>query len=571
MTAAVPMSSAAVTSSSHPDATARAMWRNSGQCRGFVLTCVTLVAALIGDAVDAQNADSFLDADRSTIPYRDTPFNGRLECHDLTSRTSAEFSVLTARLEQSDARTPDHCRITGVIPAEIIFEVNLPLAWNGRFYMYGNGGFAGHPPSEQANVRNQALRHGFATAYTNTGHDARREPGATFAHDNLQKTVDYLFRAVHLTAIYAKDLIADYYGRPVDYSYWDGCSMGGRQGMLSAQRFPEDFDGIVAGAPALDFTGTMLSYAWQSRAMSGMTLRPDAVNLLAERVYERCDPLDGLRDGLIDDPRNCDFDPALHLPRCSEDGSRTDCFTPQEIGVLQKLYSGPRRDARNLHPGVLPGTEALGLVRSPDGIERRSRGWDPWLLRNEGPGFQQLMVESYLKYLAFEIDDPDYELHRFPFETEPEGLDPITLELLDAKVTDLRQFRQRGGKMITYFGWGDAAINPLPMVQYYESLDAAMGSSPHDFYRLYMIPGMFHCDGGVGADEADFMTPIIEWVESGKEPHAIPGRHTEDGKVKFSRPQCPYPQVAHYKGTGSTDLADNFECALPDASSDTLP
>jgi feruloyl esterase len=537
--------------------------RSSGRFRAFIQSGMTLAAVLIGNAVDAQNADSFLDAERSSVRYRDTPFNGSLECGDFVSRTSAEFSVLTAQLEQGDTQTPDHCRIIGVIPAEIIFEVNLPLAWNGRFYMYGNGGFAGQPPSAQAEVRNQALRHGFATAYTNTGHDAAREPGATFAYNNLQKTVDYLFRAVHLTVTYAKELVADYYGRETDYSYWDGCSMGGRQGMLSAQRFPEDFDGIVAGAPALDFTGTMLSYAWQSRAMQETTLRPDAMRLLAERVYEHCDARDGLRDGLIDDPRRCDFDPVLHLPRCSDGVSRADCFAPEEIGVLEKLYAGPRREGRNLHPGVLPGTEALGLVRSPDGTERRSRGWEPWILRSDGPSFQRLMVESYLKYLAFEADDPDYELHQFPIETEPQGLDPLTLELLDAKETDMTRFRQRGGKMITYFGWADAAINPLSMIDYYESLEVAMGRRPHDFYRLYMVPGMFHCDGGVGADDVDFMTAIIEWVEDGREPHAIVGRHTESGEVKFSRPQCPYPQVARYTGTGPTDAADNFECALP--------
>jgi feruloyl esterase len=307
----------------------------------------------------------------------------------------------------------------------------------------------------------------------------------------------------------------------------------------------------------------MLSYAWQSRAMQETNLRPDAMSLLAERVYEHCDARDGLRDGLIDDPRRCDFDPVLHLPRCSDGVSRADCFVLEEVTVLEKLYAGPRRAGRNLHPGVLPGTEALGLVRSPDGTERRLRGWDPWILRNDGPAFQRLMVESYVKYLAFEVDDPDYELQRFPIETEPEGLDLLTLELLDAKEADLTRFRKRGGKMISYFGWADAAINPLSMVHYYESLDAAMGRPPHDFYRLYMVPGMFHCDGGVGADDVDFITPIIEWVEGGREPQAIVGRHTESGKVKFSRPQCPYPQVARHKGTGSTDISDNFECALP--------
>ena len=439
----------------------------------------------------------------------------------------------------------------------------MPLAWNGRFYMYGNGGFAGGPPSTKAEIRNQALRHGFATAYTNTGHDSRREPLATFAYNNPQKTIDYVFRAVHLTAAYAKQHIAEFYKHGVDYSYWDGCSMGGRQGMVSAQRFPDDFDGIVAGAPAFDFTGTMFSYIWHSRLLDGFTFRPEKVDLLAEHVYERCDAVDGLTDGLITDPRDCDIDPAHHLPRCPNSTDRDDCFTRNEITLLEKIYDGPHRGNRSLYPGVPPGAEVLAPTRVPNGKILDLRGWEPWLINRNGPTLQKIMMESYLKYLAFESDDPEYDWTKFPIESEAEGIDRATAELLDAKSTDLSRFRERGGKMISYFGWADTAINPIPITQYYESLDDAMDSAPQDFFRLFMVPGMFHCGGGAGADQMDVMTPLIEWVEAGKAPPSITGRHIVDGNVTFSRPQCPYPQVARYAGSGSTASADNFECALP--------
>lgn len=519
--------------------------------------------ATSGEDALAQNGDSFRDASVSSVDYAAARYSSGVDCAALVSGSNDDFSILAAEVPEDLSGAPPHCRITGVIPAEILFEVNLPLDWNGRFYMYGNGGFAGSPPSSRADVRNEALRNRFATAYTNTGHDARRQPGASFAHNDLQKTIDYLFRAVHLTSLRARELIGSFYGRPPEYAYWDGCSMGGRQGMVSAQRFPEDFDGIVAGAPAFDFTGTMLSYVWQSRALEETALGLDKVDLLADFVYERCDARDGLADGLISDPRHCDFEPDRDLPRCGAGDDGAACFTPEEISVLAKLYSGPAHAGRSLHPGIVPGTEARGPARTPTGVESSIRGWEPWLIRSEGPSFQRMMVESFLKYLAFEVDDPGFELADFDFAAYPDEMDPLTMKLLDAKEADLGRFRQRGGKIITYFGWSDAAINPLPMVDYYESLEAAMGAPPHDFYRLYMIPGMFHCDGGVGADELDYMTPVIEWVENGSPPESLLGRHVRDGAVQFSRPQCPYPQVAQYRGSGDVDAASSFRCELP--------
>jgi feruloyl esterase len=515
--------------------------------------------------VHAQNRDSFLDAGKSIVPYTETTISSKLNCADLVSRTASEFSVLSARLHLDEADAPDHCRISAVIAPEILFELNMPLEWNGRFYMHGNGGFAGGHPSTKADHRNNALRHGFATANTNTGHDSRREPLASFAHNNLQKTIDYAFRAVHLTATYSRQLISEFYAQEAGYSYWDGCSKGGRQGLVSAQRFPEDFDGIVAGAPAFDFSGTMLMYIWHTQVLDGFTFRPEKLKLLTEQVYARCDDLDGLEDGLLTDPRRCDISPSRDLPLCNASVDKDDCFTGQEISLLENIFSGPSRGDKNLYPGVPPGAAVAGpFLGYVDGVERVVSGWEMWLRNSNGPTLQKVMMESYLKYLAFEVDDPEYDWKDFPFETEAEGLDRQTIELLDAKEADLSRFKARGGKMVTYFGWADTAINPLPMIDYYERIENAMDSPPQDFYRLFMVPGMFHCDGGAGADQMDAMTAVIEWVEAGNEPTSIKGNHVVGGSVEFSRPQCPYPQTARYLGSGSTDSAENFECAAPD-------
>jgi feruloyl esterase len=334
--------------------------------------------------------------------------------------------------------------------------------------------------------------------------------------------------------------------------------------LLSAQRFPDDFDGIVAGAPAFDFTGTMLMYYWTSHVMDGFTFSAEKLDFLAGQVYARCDGIDGLQDGLITDPRRCDFDPAKHLPRCVGPGNGSDCFTQEEISRLVDIYKGPQVNGRSIYPGAPPGAEVRGLLIDPDErVVRSASGWVPWIVNPAGPTIQEIMVSSYLKYLAFEKDDPDYDWRDYSIDPLPAGLDQATPQLLDVKSTDLSRFSARGGKMVTYFGWADTAINPMPIVTYYESLQGAMNQDPHDFYRLFMVPGMFHCGGGAGADRMDVMTPVIDWVEAGKPPDSIFGDHFSDGVVEFSRPQCPYPQVARYKGEGETSASSSFECVAP--------
>jgi hypothetical protein len=233
------------------------------------------------------------------------------DCGALVSLTSYEFSVETAALVPASGDLPEYCHVTGQILPEVRFELTLPASWNNRFYMFGNGGYAGETLSTQGrvNARNTALKASFAVAQTNTGHDAVNEPLGTFAV-NRQKLLDYAFRAVHVTAETSKRIIREYYGAAPARAYFDGCSTGGRQGLISAQRFPDDFDGIVVGEPVLDLTGTMVNYGPVIRALEAGPVPLEKLKIIAERVYAKCDGVDGLVDGLIDDPRRCDFDPA---------------------------------------------------------------------------------------------------------------------------------------------------------------------------------------------------------------------------------------------------------------------
>ena len=527
--------------------------------RHSALICLALAMLYAIPAV-AQNGYSFLDAETSAVSYTRAYKSPARSCEEFLSRTGYDYSVLSARLVPASGKIPEHCRVAGVIPPVIRFQVNMPAAWNGRFYMYGNGGFAGTSPDSEgrARTRESALLNGFATAYTDTGHDRRFEPLATFAYNNLQMEIDYSFRAVHLTVVTAKELIGIYYGDRPSTSYWDGCSTGGRQGLMSAQRFPADFDGIVVGAPVLDFTGTMVSYVWNNRALQSAPISSSKLTLVAKAVYARCDELDGLEDGLIEDPRRCDFRPTEHLAKCNGGTELEQCFTEDELQTLTRIYGGVTRKGELFFPGQPLGAEAA--IETPDGSET---GWDGYLLSTERPSSQFRYMDTFLKYMAFPEDDPDYDWTSFDIEEDPDRMAGIS-EILDATNPDLTRFEERGGKILSYFGWADALLNPIRATDYYEQVESVMGDRVGDFYRLFMVPGMFHCDGGYGVDRFDALTPLVEWVENGTAPEKIIASRVEDGARTMTRPLCPYPQVARYKGVGSPNEAGSFFCTDPE-------
>jgi feruloyl esterase len=484
-------------------------------------------------------------------------------CEQLDVRGIADVVEITARSVAAEGDTPPHCRVAGLLSPEIAFEVNLPAAWNGRLYMIGNGGHAGEELDNPGRVaqRRQALENGFAMAQTNTGHYASKEPSATFVLSNPQKAVDYAYRAVHLTAVTAKEVANRYYAQPVAKAYWNSCSNGGRQGLIEAQRYPEDFDGIVANAPWVDQTGFTIGAIWNQRAFAETHVSADKLALVAERVLEQCDPVDGLRDGLIDDPRQCSFDVARDVPSCSAGNEASAaCLTPGEASAVQKVYDGPQSGGKTIFPGFMLGSEAV--VTRPDGTS--GSGWLNLIAPAQAGGRTADfgLAEGTMRYLVFQPPQPDWSFLDFDFGRDPPVLERWG-ELANAKDTDLRDFRARGGKLLLTYGWADAILQPLMGVSYYERAVVANGSNGTDFMRLFMIPGMAHCAGGVGPDQYDAVTAVVDWVEKGVAPDTLIAKKIVGGTVTRSRPLCPYPQVARYKGQGSIDDAANFECKMP--------
>ena len=478
-------------------------------------------------------------------------------CDHLRALTGYDFSIDTAVVVPAQGDMPEFCLVQGLIAPEVRFEVGLPKDWNGRLYMFGNGGFAGESLASGGRVaiRNAALRRGFATAQTNTGHDAAREPLATFA-SNPQKLVDYAYRAVHVTAMTAKTDRARVLRRAgVARSYFVGCSTGGRQGLISAQRFPDDFDGIVVGAPVLDFTGTMVHFAAINRALSAAPISSDRVRVVAEKVYETCDAADGLADGLIDDPRRCQFDIAKAVPQCKTATDTEGCLTEAQVKALGAVYGDvTSKDTRVMH-GFPVGAEAL--VPTPSG--RRS-GWVPWIISEGQPtvGFQ--FMESFFKEMATPGTPIDWR--QFEPDRDMEKLSAIAT-LLNATNPDLTRFRGRGGKILMYFGWADPALNPMMGVNYYEQVRQTMGAGTGEFFRLFMMPGVLHCSGGLGPSVFDSITPLVEWVERGTAPDRLIASLKQEGKTIRSRPLCAYPTVARLTDGGNKDDAGSFVCAAP--------
>jgi hypothetical protein len=495
-------------------------------------------------------AGPFGDVDNGAVDYRQSSLKAKVPCKTLVQQTNTDFSVI------SSISIDGVCRVSGVIPGEIRFEVNLPDNWNGRMMMTGNGGLGGQAPESAGpqQQRDSILNFGFATAYTDTGHDNRVEPGGSFAQNNLAKLVDYGYRAVHLTAVTAKTLISHYYKRAPSYSYFVGCSNGGRQALMAAQRFPQDFDGILAGAPANDFTGLKFSQAHRMKALSSSPISPEKVYLLGKHIYEKCDAVDGLKDGLINDPRRCDFNPEEDLPNCLT-AETTNCFTPEEQAALSMFYSPVTLAGKEVYPAFPVGSEGVG----PSYGGQMLPGWIPWVVAPEGQPILDRLGSEFFRYIVFVEDKPDYNWIEFDFQAAPDNLNQASY-ILNATDPDLSEFRNNGGKLISYFGWADPDINPLTAISYQQAVDDKVAGDVNDFYRLFMVPGMFHCTGGPGPFDFDAITPLIDWVEKKYAPDVIIGRNLVGDAVKFERPLCPVPMQAKYLGLGELNKASSFEC-----------
>ena len=453
---------------------------------------------------------------------------------------------------------PSFCRVAGVTTPAVRFEVWLPDDWNGKYQGVGNGGMAGTILYERMAP---ALARGYATANTDTGHTAGDGAfDASWAAGHPELIEDFGHRALHVTTVNGKAITAAFYGEPPRYAYYTGCSKGGQQGLMEAQRYPDDFDGLVAGNPANDWTGLYAgAHLWFSLATLDdpeSYLPADTLPLLEEAVNHACDALDGVEDGVLNDPRRCDFDPAVLT--CAAGDDPATCLTPKQVTAIEALWSGVKDSSGDLvYPGLVPGGEAA------------PGGWSRWVTGSEAFGSIHWRAgEGFFKHMVFE--DPEWDFRTFDYDTDLafaiEKLGPV----LDANDPDLRALRDRGGKLLVYHGWSDADISPLATIDYYQRVvseltDGEAGATGlaevQEFFRLFMVPGMGHCRGGPGPDQFDALSALEAWVEDGVAPDQIVASKVEDGEVVRSRPLCPFPQVAEWTGSGSTDDAANFVCA----------
>jgi feruloyl esterase len=522
----------------------------------FVLTAIVLCAA-----ASPAWAQAFANAKSSLANYSVADSVPKKQCESLSAFKGKDIVAIQARVVPATADTPQHCRVVGTISPEVAFEINLPDRWNQRFYMTGNGGLAGDALDAPMNPdRTSALTNGFVMARTNTGHDARKEPSGSFILSNPQKAIDYAYRAVHVTAETAKAVATDYYAQPIKFSYWNSCSNGGRQGLLEAQRFHDDFDGIVANAPWVDQTGFTIGAIWNQKALSEAPVSLDKMKLVADKAMAKCDEVDGLKDGLIDDPRKCSFDPTRDVPACQAGADTADCLTPAQAAALKKVYSGPVSNGKPFFPGFMVGSEALNA--GPSGVT--ASGWANAIVSAQ-PGGKPAdfnLAEGVFRYLVLDPPQPEYDTMKLDYDHAAKTVERWS-KLADAKDTDLSKFRKSGGKLIMTYGWADQILQPLMGVKYYEDVVAKNGKDTTDFVRLFMVPGMAHCAGGVGPDRNDAVTAVIDWVEKGKAPEQLIASKVTNGQVVRTRPLCPYPQVARYKGQGSIDDAPNFSCVTP--------
>jgi hypothetical protein len=416
-----------------------------------------------------------------------------LRGQDFTAIPDAPTAITGAEVVTASGDLPEYCRITGTIAPAISFELRLPTStWNGKFLMQGCGGMCGiinMDGAEDALVRN------YAVVNQDMGH-AGQPFIATWAYNNRQAEIDFGYRSTHVTAVAAKVLVESYYGRAPEYSYFKGCSTGGRQGLVQAQRFPWDFDGIVAGAPVLNEIGDgMLHLVWSGRANldeSGKPiLKAAKLSAIRDNVLDACDATDGVEDGVIQDPTACDWQPSDM--RCLGP-SRTNCLTSEEIGVVEKIYAGARSSAgvRLFPGGMSKGSEyewSPGFVPVGDAL--------PAILNPNG------MIGQFARYLAFWADgdvsptNPGASPLTFDFDRDPPRL-ALTEALYNGQNPDLRKFRDAGNKLILYHGWDDMEVPPAMSVDYYETAARTMGGyeATQDFFRLFMIPSMAHWSNG---------------------------------------------------------------------------
>ena len=512
-----------------------------------------------------------------TMDVRAQPLSPAQQCDQLHQLTDSSNAIEPGVLIAARGETPAHCRVNGIIDGTIRFRVTMPIqGWTGRFMFLAPGGLAG-----VIGDTTSLLGEGFAMSTTDSGHEGPNDP--SFYRDDHAK-INFGFRSNHLTTVLSKRLIAEFYGREVEHAYLWGCSKGGHGALMEALRYPDDFDGIIAGAPAVDLvTGLLVSSVENMRRQQENPLTPDSVAVLEANTRRACDMLDGLADGVIGDPRKCSLE-ILELEKLEcRAGQTADCLSAGQINTARGIYSGVTDDSGEVVvPGVYPGAE-LG-------------------------GDFQLWVTGPVDFLEGTANELTSEvvlaiLHRQPGLTL-ETFNTVTgiTDLAEAAAAvhlpppDFRRFVDSGGKLIVYNGWHDMPCRARVLEEFYARAIQLNGADTvQQFMRVFMVPGMVHCFGGPGAWAADYTEAMVNWVENDVEPNRIiatyPGKYTfleaqvaigdgghnwseaiieagrKTGASQFTRPLCPYPQYARYNGSGDPDDAANFTCKEADETS----
>jgi feruloyl esterase len=445
---------------------------------------------------------------------------------------------------------PAFCRVAATLApssdSDIRMELWLPMAgWNQKFQGVGNGGWAG---SITYGAMAAALRRGYATSSTDTGHQGP-VTSAEFALGHPEKMVDYAWRSEHELTVKSKAIIKAFYNQDPKFSYWTGCSGGGKQGLAEAQKFPEDYDGIVSGASAYDLVplhAAWIRIAQVAHKSEASYIPPEKYSLIHNAVLEACDALDGAKDGLLENPLKCKFDPKVLL---CKSGDGPSCLTAPQVEAATEIFSPTRNSKTNkvMMAPLLAGSEsAWGVLAGP--------------LTDNAPASREssVAVNTY-KYWIFK--DPKWDYKTLNFDKDIDFAYKADNGLNSTNDPDIRPFFARKGKLLMYHGWSDQIVPPQHSVNYFESVRKTTGAAANDSLRLFMVPGMEHCGGGAGPNNFDYVTAMEQWVEQGKAPTEMIASHMSDGKADRTRPLCPFPQVAKYKGTGSIDEAANFSCA----------
>jgi len=511
-------------------------------------------------------------------------------CESLASLHLPDTTITVAAMVPAGAFDPPGatppidtaaCRVAGVIKptsdSSIVFEVWMPATgWNGKFLSAGEGGYAG---AVNYGGIADALRRGYAGGSTDTGHPVGT---ADFAPGHPEKVTDFGWRAKHLQAVRSKDIIRAFYGRQITHSYFSSCSNGGRQALMEIQRFPDDYDGLLVGAPAHDWTHLFAGFIWNEQALfntPGAYLTASKLTAIQAATLNTCDALDGVTDGVVEDPRRCTFDPASIACPAGTDGP--SCLTPPQVAATRKIMGGARnpRTGKQIFPGWFASAAAA------------PGGWSAWITGPAVPGasIQAFFGNGYFGRFIQEIPAPgvwDYSTFNFDSDMASADAKPVggavTMNAVDPELGDFRR-ANRQGKIIQWHGWEDPAISAVSSVDYYnEVLSANPGA--REFYRLFMAPGMLHCGSGPGPNsfgqslaqatpldhsaQNDILTALERWVENGVPPKRIVAvKYVNDQPaqgVLRTRPLCAYPRVAVYRGSGSTDDAANFDCRKPE-------